>query len=522
MYSRKEWNVVLTSAEPTVKFPPEPPTLGSMAFPEHDNSFKVLLIEDNAIDAGLIRAALADNGRIPAEDPLFYLESVGRLGDGLKRLGSKRDIDVVLLDLSLPDSHGLETVVATRAQSPNVPIVVMTGLDDEALAVSTLRQGAQDYLVKSHADRRTLIRAIRHAIERKRAQEALRESEEKFRSIVETTNEWIWSIDLQGELTYTNPAITTILGYSPDDLLGRCWALLMHESDRQLLLTRLAEAVVQKTGWSGLVMRWKHKNGTYRHLESNALPILDSTGNLLGYRGSDRDITEQEQAKQERRQLQLRLVTLQEEERHRLSRELHDQMGQSLAALMLGLKSLENVDPHQHSGELGFHHLHELANQLAQQVHTVATDLRPTALDDLGLETALSNYLEEWSERCRIHADLHSAGLNERLPTHIETTVYRIVQEALTNVHKHSNACNVSVIVEQRDNGLQAIIEDNGRGFDAEALIRAPVKDRRLGLLGMQERIALVGGSLNIESTPGFGTTLFVRIPASGSNQEAA
>ncbi|MFN2516930.1 MAG: PAS domain S-box protein [Pyrinomonadaceae bacterium] len=486
-----------------------------------DRSFRALLIEDNAIDAQLIRSALAHNERFPPEEFLFELESVTRLAEGLERLAHS-DIDVLLLDLYLPDSQGLETVAAVRAQSPNVPIVVMTGPDDEALAVSTLRQGAQDYLVKGRADRRTLIRAIRHAIERKRAQQALRESEEKFRSIVETTNEWIWAIDLRGDLTYTNPAVSVILGYSPDELLGRCWALLMHQSDRQLLLTRLAEAVVQKTGWSGLVMRWKHKNGTYRHLESNALPMLDSSGNLLGYRGSDRDITEAEQAKQERRQLQLRLVTLQEEERHRLSRELHDQMGQSLAALMLGLKSMENADPHQHAGGLRLHHLHELANQLAQQVHTVAMDLRPTALDDLGLETALSNYLEEWSERSRIHADLHSAGLEERLPTHIETTVYRIVQEALTNVHKHSNARNVSVIVEHRDNRLQAIIEDNGSGFDAEALISAPVKDRRLGLLGMQERIALVGGSLNIESTPGFGTTLFVRIPASGENHEAA
>jgi PAS domain S-box-containing protein len=512
---------VLTSAEPPVKFSPGPSALSSSLVPDHHKSFKVLLIEDNPIDARLLRVALSDNGKFPAEEPLFYLESAGTLAGGLKRL-TQRDIDVVLLDLSLPDSHGLQTVAAARAQSPNVPIIVMTGLDDEALAVSTLRQGAQDYLVKGHADRRTLIRAIRHAIERKRAQEALRESEEKFRSIVETTNEWIWSIDHRGELTYSNPAVSVILGYSPEELLGRCWALLMHEADRQLLLNRLSEAVAGNTGWSGLVMRWRHKDGTYRHLESNALPILDADGSLVGYRGSDRDITEQEHAKQERRQLQLRLVTLQEEERHRLSRELHDQMGQSLAALMLGLKSLENADPHEYSGGLRLHHLHELADQLAQQVHTVAMDLRPTALDDLGLQTALSNYLEEWSDRSNIQADFHSVGLNERLPTHIETTVYRIVQEALTNVHKHSNARNVSVIVEHRDRRVQTIIEDNGGGFDAEALIRAPFKDRRLGLLGMQERIALVGGSLNIESTPGFGTTLFVRIPASGSNQEVA
>ena len=155
-----------------------------------------------------------------------------------------------------------------------------------------------------------------------------------------------------------------------------------------------------------------------------------------------------------------------------------------------------------------------LADQLGQEVHTLAWELRHTALDEWGLHTALSNYLEEWSERCGIAVDFHSNGLiQQRLPPYVETTVYRIVQEALTNVLKHAAARRVSLLLENRQDRLLVIVEDDGRGFNVEALMNESDSSRRLGLIGMQERVTLVGGTLNIESTPGAGTTVFVHIP---------
>ena len=122
--------------------------------------------------------------------------------------------------------------------------------------------------------------------------------------------------------------------------------------------------------------------------------------------------------------------------------------------------------------------------------------------------------MEEWSDRCEISADFHSNGLlGQRLPGDIETTVYRLVQEALTNIMKHAKAQNVGVIVEHRANQVLVIVEDDGLGFDVEGLLNMPAKKRRLGLLGMQERVELVEGNLNIESTPGVGTTVLARIP---------
>ena len=212
-----------------------------------------------------------------------------------------------------------------------------------------------------------------------------------------------------------------------------------------------------------------------------------------------------------RNELLRQLGAAQEQERWRIARELHDQMGQRLSALMLGLKSLSNTSSGQQPAvELGW--LIEITKQLVEGVHTLAWELRPLVLDDLGLASALRSYLEDWAERAKIPAGFFDTGLdNRRLPADIETTLYRVVQESLTNILKHAQAKAVSVILEQRDNNVSLIIEDDGQGFDVPNVWGAPLKDRGLGLLGMRERVMLAGGSLTVESTPGVGTTIFVR-----------
>ena len=229
------------------------------------------------------------------------------------------------------------------------------------------------------------------------------------------------------------------------------------------------------------------------------------------------EISKHKESEAARLELLRRLVTAQEEERRRISRELHDQTGQHLAALLLGLKTLNNST---NNGSTSLHQslfqLQKLTERLVEDAHHLAWELRPAALDDLGLETALSNYVEKWSERNSIPLDFHS-GLNKlRLPPPVETAVFRIVQEALTNVLKHAEATRVSVMLEYRYDELLVIVEDNGRGFQPE------VERDGLGLVGMRERVALVSGKLNIESEPGLGTTLAIRIPATASVQQKA
>lgn len=236
---------------------------------------------------------------------------------------------------------------------------------------------------------------------------------------------------------------------------------------------------------------------------------LDATNTKL-----QSEISEHRRAEKARQELQVRLVNAQEEERGRISRELHDEIGQQISALMLSLQALESAEP---GGETPskLRELRATAELVAEEIHRVAYELRPIALDELGLERALAGLLEALKQRSGLAVDFFSAGIDEpRLPREIETTIYRIVQEATNNVHKHASARGLSVSVERRGELVTGIVEDDGVGFDTEAL--ASGDTRRIGLVGMRERAAIVGGELTIESAPGRGTTVRVRLPVSG------
>ncbi|HEU4324103.1 MAG TPA: chemotaxis protein CheB [Roseiflexaceae bacterium] len=227
------------------------------------------------------------------------------------------------------------------------------------------------------------------------------------------------------------------------------------------------------------------------------------------------EAAEHRRSEQAREHLFQQLISAQEEERRRIARELHDQLGQALIGLLLGLKTLQDELPGDAlSTQQQVRQLQELAMQIGQEVRTLAVQLRPAVLDDLGLVVALENYIEQWSARAAVLIDLHTDGLDgARLPLAVESTLYRIVQEALTNVLKHAQATNVSLIIERGPQAVRLIVEDNGRGFDiAAARVETPAT-QRLGLIGMDERITQLGGTLTIESAAGSGTTLFVTLP---------
>lgn len=216
------------------------------------------------------------------------------------------------------------------------------------------------------------------------------------------------------------------------------------------------------------------------------------------------------QKEQIRAQLLEKAISAQEEERKRIARELHDETSQALTSLVVGLKVLEGLhDPAQIKTQVS--ELRELAAATLDSVHGLALELRPSVLDDLGLVAAVQRHVSTQSRKYGLEVDFHTTGLNgTRLPAETETAVYRIIQEALTNVARHSGATAASVVLERRRGALVAIIEDNGHGFDAEALL---AREQSLGLHGMRERSFLVGGKLTIESSPGGGTSVFVEVP---------
>jgi signal transduction histidine kinase len=204
------------------------------------------------------------------------------------------------------------------------------------------------------------------------------------------------------------------------------------------------------------------------------------------------------------------VISAQEEERKRIARELHDSTSQTLTSLIIGLRGLSDTcnqpDVRQRADDL-----RGVAGQALEEVHLLALQLRPAVLDDLGLPAAIGRFITDCQRRHELNVDLAISGLdNHRLPPEVETALYRIIQEALTNIIRHANAETASVFIERCPGLVRAIIDDDGQGFNLETVNR---QEGHLGLYGIRERTELLGGRLTIESEPGHGTSLFVEIP---------
>jgi len=259
--------------------------------------------------------------------------------------------------------------------------------------------------------------------------------------------------------------------------------------------------------------------------DEQELMLLGAIGRQLGMAIENARLWEELKRRDALRgQLLEQAIAAQEDERRRIARELHDQTGQALTSLLVWLRALE-AEAHGPAGvTVSPARLQELKTIVADTldgVRNLALELRPSVLDDLGLAPTLQRYVRTFQDRHQVAIDFQTVGLDGvRLPPPVETALYRIAQEALTNVIRHAGASRVSLLLAVRQGTAVLIVEDDGAGFDVNRLLHGPVDERRLGLSGMQERAELVGGRLTIESAPGSGTTVFVEVPL-GEEREA-
>ena len=249
---------------------------------------RILLVEDNPIDARLLREMVRD-----ASGGRFHLEQAGRLDEALDLL-SRQQFDVALLDLSLPDARGLDTVTSVHAHAPKVPIVVLTSLDDEAIGVRAVRAGAQDYLIKGRVGGDLLVRSVRYACERARAVEALERREEHYRSLTENSLDLVSILDIDGTVRYASPSHERILGYPVEELVGKNAAAFLHADDA----ARVQAAVRQNAGSGAIEYRFRQQDGSYRTLESFGRNLSHLAG-VGGVVVNSRDVTERKRLEEQ-------------------------------------------------------------------------------------------------------------------------------------------------------------------------------------------------------------------------------
>ena len=359
--------------------------------------------------------------------------------------------------------------------------------------------------------------------ERKRAEAALLENEERLKLAFAGAQEGVWDWNLETGAVVYSTRWKEMLGYADDEIEPHvsAWERLLHPDDMERA-NQVHDSVTRGAATYEGEFRLLHKDGHYVHVLSRGYPVRREPGGpVVRIVGTHFDLTERKRAEAERARTEFlaRLVFAQEDERRRIAREMHDQFGEQLTALALRIRMLkEACGPHD-GWRSHVESIEAIAQRLDRDVDQLVWELRPTALDDLGLRAALANYVQDWSKRVGIAATLHTSGLlDDRLASDAETALYRIAQEALTNVAKHAKAANVDIILERRADNVLLIIEDDGVGFDQAA---GGAAGQGFGLVGMQERAGLVGAMLEIESSAGKGTTVLVRMTA-GARATAA
>ncbi len=350
--------------------------------------------------------------------------------------------------------------------------------------------------------------------EQRKAERDLRASEERYRELFESARDAVYVHDLTGVYISVNRAAEILSGYSRDQIIGRHFSKFLAAEQRRAVIQHLEQRLRQPGGTSYEV-EVIARDGRRIPVEVSSSLIYED-GEPVGVMGLVRDLTERKRAGAALRNYSRQLIEAQEAERERIARELHDQIGQILTAVKINLESIQRLCqvpaclPLIEEGIL-------IIDQAFARVSELSLELRPSMLDDLGLTAAVRWYVERYAQRTGVVAEvMGDLEKGNRLPRELETACFRIVQEALTNVARHSRAKRVSVRLEESQQTLLLRIKDDGVGFNMDSSRSHAGSNATLGLLGMEERVQAVGGVIQINSQPSQGTEIVARFPLAG------
>jgi len=488
------------------------------------DAISILLVEDSEDDAELILCALREAGLAVVHE---------RCGSERELLAAlaRRAWDIVLTDYNLPALSAREVIPLVRAGAGDIPVIVVSGHIGEEEAVQLMKAGAGDFVAKANLLRLApaVERELREAQVRQREREtvrALREQERFLRDVTSALGEGILVMDDQLRLVFMNPEAERLLGWTEAELLGRRVHEAIHHIRPDGSPYPESECPVRQLARNG--ERCHAEDETYVCKDGSLLSVSFVATRIVGRGGevsyvvafqdrTARKLAEDElrASRRQLRELSAFLQRVREEERAHLARELHDELGQVLSGLRMDLEWLQrHSSGSDNKVAAKMETMAGLLDSTLKTVRRMSADLRPAVLDDLGLEAAVEWLVEGFGARtgvdCRLRLDLERLTADEPLTT----TVFRLVQESLTNVGRHARANQVDIDLYADDSTLTLTIADDGVGFTLEA-----GRPRSFGLLGMRERVLALGGRFAVHSRPGAGTAICVSIPLEPTQQ---
>lgn len=477
-----------------------------MAIPENTSALSILIVEDNPGDLFLLQETLRLT-RLPFEE----VYKAASAAEAIEALNAYR-INVVLLDLSLPDSSGFNSFIQVHEYAEDIPIIVLTGLADTELALETMAQGAQDYLVKGEYDERLLAKSIQYSIERNRIRLSLIESNESYRNLFFNNPLPIFIWDLNTfQILEVNDVAQEEYEYTREELLEMSVLDLrapeFYEKIRLFAREFLENDIPKKSGI------WEDRK------KSGETMVLDISSHKIDYKGRaailaiHNNITEkirleeklQEEKLLKQKEINEAMIQVQEKERYEISTELHDNVNQQLTVAMMYIASAQQKSPE----------VAELLKQSSSFVLNAIEEIRKLSqilvtplIKHFGLSKAIESLLDDISFVNTLQIDLVADSFfEEDIKYDFKLNIFRIVQEQMNNIIKHSKATHVNIELMRNDKMVYLKIADNGVGFDVNQ------QRKGIGLYNIISRSELYNGIVDIQTSPGNGCGIYITFP---------